>query len=48
MATISPYPNEPVQPPTWDPKCPACLSGVGPTDPTDPVVVIAEPVKASY
>ena len=34
-----------------DPKdptyCPACLSGIGPTDPNDPILKIAEPVAAA-
>jgi hypothetical protein len=33
-------------PQPWDPHCPACLSGFGPTDPGDPVIVIAQPASA--
>jgi hypothetical protein len=43
ISTTEPITKEPAPPPPWDPHCPACLSGFGPTDPNDPVIKISEP-----
>ncbi len=32
--STEPITVKPTDPPTWDPHCPACLSGIGP-DPTN-------------
>jgi hypothetical protein len=39
-----PYPYPDPKDPTY---CPACLSGIGPTDPNDPILKIAEPISAA-
>jgi len=44
--TTEPIVKQP-QPQPWDPTCPACLSGFGPTDPNDPITKISvEPAQA--
>ena len=52
IITTEPYPTKPVgpvQPPVWDPHCPACLSGFGPpVDPSGPVVIISEPPRSAF
>lgn len=44
-ATTEPTTIKPVIPSPWDPNCPGCLSGIGPT-PDDPIRLIAEPAPA--
>ncbi|HYH83602.1 MAG TPA: hypothetical protein VEX86_27655 [Longimicrobium sp.] len=45
--TTEPYPTKPIEPNPWDPTCPACLSGIGPT-PDDPIIRVEEPVKSTF
>ena len=47
MATVpsDPFTTKPLEPVTWDPRCPGCLSGFGP--PKDPVEEVAFEEKAA-